>query len=173
MELDVQSCTDEVIHSDLRKGQNVTLNSNTLRNQRTLLLNHSPPFHFSGDLKTTATLIADQPLLDFNIMTRRNVFMQDTKRITIPPVLKHDVEGCRGVDLSVDGVAFVVIHANTGSVSVASHAHHASVQSGDTCVITVDSSVKILHPWVSVRGSNDFCDFIFAIVRSTDLDAPP
>jgi environmental stress-induced protein Ves len=170
MVLDVSNSIDDSASFGCRNGQNA--NGNMTSYQRTMLLKQSSPFHFSGDVKTTATLIDEQPLLDFNIMTRRNAFSQETKRLMILPSGSHsrNTGDPRSVELSVDGASFVVIHANSGRVSVTSHTHNTSVGGGDTCVITVDPSVKLPHSWISLRGSNYGCDFIYAVVRPADTN---
>lgn len=141
---------------------------------RALLLTQSAPFHFSGDVKTAASLIDNLPLLDFNVMTLRSAFSQTTKRLVLPPVSTRiddsrssqrvAEEDARCVDISTQGLVFVVIHPNAGHVSVASHAHQASVESGDTCVVTIDPDSTDPHSWLSIRGSNDGCDVIYSVV---------
>lgn len=52
--------------------------------QETLLTPESPAYSFTGEAPASATLVADDPVVDFNVMTRRTRFRHSLRHLNLP-----------------------------------------------------------------------------------------
>jgi uncharacterized protein len=91
----------------------------------------SPPLSFPADLPATASL-ADGPVLDLNVMTRRGVVEHAVDRLALT--------GSR--ELRVDAAAGLVF-CRSGSVEVAIGAEEATLRADDTLLVERSPAV----PW--------------------------
>ena len=87
------------------------------------LTTRSEPLSFPADLPTTATL-ADGPVLDLNVMTRRDVFEHALDRLTIV--------GDRS--LSIDGSTALLL-CRSGSIGVEIGGAMAELKMGETLLV--------------------------------------
>jgi environmental stress-induced protein Ves len=108
------------------------------RQEAQRLLTSSQPFFFSGDEKTSATLLSNHPITDFNVITDRFQANQNFA-VRIKVGAEAPLED-RSKVVEVVPSEVLVIYCNYGSASISTHSCVKILNAGETCVVHGDTN---------------------------------
>jgi len=88
-----------------------------------ILTKESEPLHFQGEEAIVGTTLGQNVMQDFNILSRRNGFSHQTRRVSVPS---------GGLAHPVGDVC--IIYVQTGRVSVTLDSQSVEIDTGDTAI---------------------------------------
>ena len=123
----------------------------------------SQPFFFSGDDKTSATLLHNLPLTDFNVITDKSQADQICA-VRIKAGAEAPIRN-RATSVEIAPHEVLVIYCNYGSASISTHSCLKILQAGDTCVVHGSSEKEGFMTSVSILGSRTPVDLIMTKIK--------